>query len=75
MKLSEIIAAVGDEHIQLQNLLDSTASIQMMKNGDTKISFFTGQITATEVMNGTAKKLGLVIWLPWDRLPPEIKRR
>ncbi len=74
MKLSEIILAVGDEHIQLQNLLDSTADIRMMKNGDTKISFFTNQITATEVATASAKKLGLVIWLPWDRLPPEIAR-
>ena len=69
MKLSDLIAHVGDGHIQLQNLLDSAQGVQQMKNGDTKISFFTNQITATEVATGTTKKLGLVIWLPRDRLP------
>lgn len=69
MRLSELIAVVGDEHIQMQNLLESMDEIRQMKNGDTKISFFTNQITATEVAQHAAKKVGLVIWLPRDRIP------
>jgi hypothetical protein len=70
VKLSDIILAVGDENIVLQNLLESADTISQTKRGETRVSFFTDQITATEVATGATKKLGLVIWLPRDRIPP-----
>jgi hypothetical protein len=69
MKLSELIAHVGDEHIKIQNVLDSATEVKMRKGGDTQITFLTNAITATEVALNSTSKVGLVIWLPKERLP------
>lgn len=68
MKLSELIAHVGDENIQIQNVLNCADSVNLSK-GVTKITFGTNAISALDVMNDTVKKVGLVIWLPKDRMP------
>ena len=68
MKISELIAAVGDDHVQFQNLLNDAQSIDKTKHG-TKITFYTGAIQAEELMGGgTPKNMGLVLWLPQDRV-------
>jgi hypothetical protein len=67
MKLSDLIAAVGDENVVLQNLDIDAASIDKTKDG-TKITFYTGAIQAEEYLTGKPKKLGLVVWLPRDRV-------
>lgn len=63
LKLSELIAAYGDDKVQFQNL-DQTAISLNMKGGVTKITFGTEQHLG---LNGTSK-LGLVIWLDRDRV-------
>ncbi len=62
MKLSELIAAVGDDVVQFQNLDQDAYSLNYNAKSGTKISFATGEPITLE---GTAK-LGLVIWLPRD---------
>lgn len=69
MKMSELILAVGDENVVFQNLLNDAQSIDKTKAG-TKITFYTDAIQAEELMLGDkkTKKMGLVLWLPRDRV-------
>jgi hypothetical protein len=72
MKLSELILAVGDEHVIFQNLLNDAQSIDKTKHG-TKITFYTGAIQAEELLDGgVPKNTGLVLWLPKDRVDAAI---
>lgn len=73
LKLSELIAVVGDDNIKLQNLLESLDSATTTKKNGTKLSFFTDQITPTEIMRGTQTVVGLVIWLPKDKVAAALK--
>lgn len=63
MKLSELIAAYGDDKVQFQNLDQSLINLNMNK-GVSKITFGTEQPVG---LNGT-DKLGLIVWLDRDRI-------
>lgn len=63
MKLSEMLAAYGDEKVELQNL-DECADSMNMNKGITKITFGTPQPIT---MNGM-EKLGIVVWLDRERI-------
>jgi hypothetical protein len=63
MKLSELIAAYGDDKVQFQNL-DQCATALNMNGHTTKITFGTEQSLTPE---GTTK-LGLVVWMDRDRV-------
>jgi len=68
MKMSELILAVGDENVVMQNLLNDAHTIDKTKHG-TKITFYTDAIQAEELLGGgETKKMGLVLWLPRDRV-------
>lgn len=67
MKLSELILAIGDENVTIQNLLNDAHEIHKTKRG-TKIIFYTDAIQAEELLSGEPSKVGLVIWLPRDRV-------
>lgn len=70
MKLSELIAAVGDENVKFQNLNNDAANIDKTKHG-TKITFYTDGFQAEEFLSGSGantKNIGLVIFLPRDRV-------
>lgn len=63
MTLSEIIAAYGDDRVQVQNL-DQCATSLNMSGKHTKITFGTEQRLTPE---GTAQ-LGLVVWFDRERV-------
>ena len=63
LKLSELIAAYGDDLVQLQNLDQCTISLDYSAKKGTKITFGTEQPFSA---NGT-EKLGLVVWLDRER--------
>lgn len=63
MKLSELIAAYGDDKVELQNLDDAIDRITVNK-GTAKITFGVKQPIS---MNGP-DKLGLVVWLDRTRV-------
>jgi hypothetical protein len=70
--MSELILAVGDENVLFQNLLNDAHSIDKTKHG-TKVTFYTDAIQAEELLNGgKTKKIGLVLWLPRDRVDAAI---
>lgn len=62
MKLSEIIAAIGDENVQIQNLDECLINADYSLKSGTKITFGTSAIVT---ITGT-EKLGLIVWLPRD---------
>ena len=63
MKLSELIAAYGDDKVQFQNLDQSLVSLNMNK-GVSKITFGTEQPANLDGPD----KLGLVVWLDRARV-------
>lgn len=63
MKLSELIAAYGDDKVQFQNLDQCASSLHMGKR-ETKITFGTDERITP---NGT-ERLGLVVWLDRERV-------
>lgn len=73
MKMSELILAVGDENVVFQILLNDAETINKTKRG-TKITFYTGQVQVEELILGDKKtnKIGLVLWLPRDKVDAAI---
>lgn len=69
MKLSELIAHVGDENIKVQRVDQFVKADYRKKSNLTEITFETDAITVDELMRGNAKMHGLIIWLPKDKLP------
>ena len=64
MKLSELIAAYGDDAVQVQNL-DECADTLSMSKGITKVTFGTQQTCFHDEGLG---KLGLVVWFDRERI-------
>ncbi len=58
MKISELLAAYGDDKVQFQNLDHCFVSLDM-KGGKTKITFGTEQPVG---LNGP-EKMALIVWL------------
>lgn len=74
MKMSELILAVGDENVVMQNLLNDAVTIDKTKRG-TKITFYTDAVQAEELMFGDSKNIGLVLWLPRDRVNAAVAKK
>lgn len=70
MKLSELIAAVGDDVVQFQNLDQCATDLNYGHKSGTKITFGTEQPITVD---GTTK-LGLIIWLPRDAVKAAIAK-
>lgn len=64
MKISELIAAVGDENVGIQNLDNCGISIDYSAKKGTKITFGTDQ-RLSPAFTGT-ERLGMVLWLDRD---------
>ena len=74
MKMSELILAVGDDQVVFQNLDRDAQTIDKTKYG-TKITFYTDAIHAEELLgDGKPKKIGLIVWLPRDRVEAAIAK-
>ena len=63
MKLSELIAAYGDEKVQFQNLDACATALNMTKSG-TRITFGTEQRLGPK---GTVQ-LGFIVWMDRERV-------
>lgn len=62
MKLSQLIAACGDDNVQFQNLDQCASDLNYTAKSGTKITFGTEEPID---LKGT-RKLGLVVWLDRD---------
>lgn len=77
MKLSTLISTVGDENVAFQPLTGSFIRGHLTKH-DAEITFATdkgkGQDLITAIATGgQPSQVGLIVWLPRDKLPPELK--
>jgi hypothetical protein len=76
MKLTELIAHVGDENVSVQNLAKNMAQFKKGKR-DSTISFFTshsnGQAIAKEAAGMKSDVVALVVWIPRDKLPEDMQ--
>ncbi len=69
MKLSELIAHVGDDNIQVQGL-NSSFVRGTVKTKDGEITFATDREKVMALCGvGEQKYRGMIIWLPIDKLP------
>jgi hypothetical protein len=72
MKLSELLAKVGDEHLKVQQLMTDMTAGNVGKKGAT-ITFasdsgFVSEYNKCIALGGTPSHTGLVVWIPTDRL-------
>lgn len=69
MKLSELIEHVGDDNVQVQWIRESFVSAESRK-GDGEITFATDGGKVIGFTEGNDSEfVGLVVWLPRQRLP------
>lgn len=71
MKLSELIAEIGDDNVQFQNLDNDLIRLNTKSNGTTELTFGT---EAQTTLNGT-EKLGLVIWLDREEVKKATEKK
>lgn len=74
MKLSELIAKIGDKKVTFQILQNALAGISLGREGDSKVTFFTDAITPSDIMQNKGK-VGLVVWIPreeWEKVAKDI---
>lgn len=72
MKLSELIAAVGDDNVAFQ-VLDNCASKIDGKETSAKITFGTNEVTARDLLKNETPKFGMIVWLPRDKLKAAVE--
>lgn len=70
MKMSELIAAYGDDNLHFQNLDQAADSMDWSRKSGGKITFGTQQEMTLE---GT-KRLGLILWLDRDKVAAILKQ-
>lgn len=72
--ISELIAKIGDENITVQNLGANMSAFNKGKK-DCKITFVTSPQMGSQMARAAAgipsTHIGLVLWIPKDKLPPE----
>lgn len=78
MKLSELIAFVGDDNVEFQNLGANIVNAVATKDRGDKITFMGppghGIDAALGASSGIKSKyVGLVVWLPREKLPQEFQ--
>ena len=71
MKLSELIATVGDEVVQFQMLDDAAITLDWTAKKGTTITFGTPMQLTPE---GT-ERMGIVVWLPRDAVKAALASR
>lgn len=60
MKLSALIATIGDDNVRFQNLDQCAEALNWTLRSGSKITFFTPE---TIIAGEGTKRLGLVLWL------------
>jgi hypothetical protein len=76
MNIAELMAEVGSENITFQVLTQAMSGAKLRKGGATEISFWTDAVSVAQATGITdSPMLGLVVWLPVDKLPAEIREK
>lgn len=72
MKLSELIAIVGDENVTFQTIATDMHSANI-HGKDGKITFFTDPKMVKDILLNKPKFTGLIVWIPNELIPESIK--
>lgn len=67
MKLSELIAEIGDENVGLQMLSPSLDGSQKQIGDQVRITFRSPAVALGDLIANEPSKVGLVLWLPGDK--------
>jgi len=70
MKLSALIAAIGDDNVQFQNLDQCAKSLDWSRGAGGSITFVTPQ---TIIPGEGTERLGLVLWLDREAVSAALK--
>lgn len=68
MKLSELIAQVGEQNILVQRMDNAITGARLLREGGVELKVVTGQVSVAEVALGDFKMHGLILWIPRDLL-------
>jgi hypothetical protein len=68
LALSELVRRVGDEHCVIEPVDDCLQGAQSRKDGLTSLRLLTSQYTPGEIVRGDSRTLGLLVWLPRERV-------
>lgn len=71
MKLSELIAAVGDDNIMFQTLATDMKNAGVYSSGG-QITFATSTEMVIDMMKDEPEFIGLVVWLPKAFVPETV---
>lgn len=66
MKLSALIATVGDENVECQFLSDCLDGNQKLSKRGTQVTFTTKAVSVMDLIDPASAKIGIVVWLPRD---------
>lgn len=64
----ELLTRIGEDNVRLQNLMESATNFTRRKRGFTAVTFLTREIDPNEVFHSNPRQVGLVIWLPSERV-------
>lgn len=76
MKLSDLIAAIGDENVSFQNINNCLSGVKVGKK-DSRIEFFTSTVNGRSLAKSAALGdpcgiTGLVVWVPTEKMKAAI---
>lgn len=76
MTIIELLEHVGVDDIMVQMLKSNCTGAKVRKSGEVEVSFMTAETSVAEVcgLTNPPKKVGLVVWLPYDKLPESMKK-
>lgn len=74
MTLTELIDYVGLDNVVIEPIHTNATGAKQRKGGEVEVSFLSTQCSVADFAGfGPRKKLGLVVWLPVDKLPESMR--
>lgn len=71
--LIEFLEAVGLENVTVQPLHQCMDGISMNKNGEAKVTFFTREISPTDVI-GKISRTAFIVWMDAENFDAALKK-
>jgi hypothetical protein len=68
MKLSQLIAEIGDDNVEFQLLSSCMTGNQKQRKGHVEITFATPAVSLIDLVSDKCPKMGFVVWLPADKV-------
>lgn len=72
--MTELVAEVGDDNIEFQNLANCLLEFRARKR-DATLRFVTEKDKGQDLALGGGEWVALVVWIPRDKLPKKLRGR